>query len=153
MLVIAILKINRDLPFYNYYLDLANYLIDESYLLLNDQGCVLNADDKIREIETAIASAIKHFLNEKDPIKKNGAKIRGFISKKNRVQSRLSELQICFEKRNPIKVSKEWWNGFLPFHFFYTINSKLIGQWSDPSTEVWWIIFFIVGIIAWDTRK
>jgi hypothetical protein len=107
MLVIAILKINRDLPFYNYYLDLANYLIDESYLLLNDQGCVLNADDKIREIETAIASAIKHFLNEKDPIKKNGAKIRGFISKKNRVQSRLSELQICFEKRNPIKVSKE----------------------------------------------
>lgn len=112
MLVVAILKINRDLPFYNYYLDLANYLIDESYLLLNDEGCLLNTDDKINEIEAAIASAITHFLNEKDPSKKNEVKVKGFVKKKIRVQNRLSELKICFEKRNLLRVSREWWNGF-----------------------------------------
>jgi len=105
MLVISILKMNRDLPFYNYYLDLANYLIDESYLLLNDEKSLLNPDDKIKEVEAAIASAITHFLNEKDPSKKNEVKVKGFVKKKIRVQSRLSELKICFEKRNLLKVS------------------------------------------------
>lgn len=36
---------------------------------------MLNPDDKIKEIEAAIASAITHFLNEKDPGKKNEVKL------------------------------------------------------------------------------
>ncbi len=116
--MIAILKLNRDLPFYNYYLDLANYLIDESYLLLNNEKCLLNPDDKIKEIEAAIASAITHFLNEKDPGKKNEVKVKGFVKKKMRVQNRLSELKVCFEKRELLRISKEWWNGFLTVSFF-----------------------------------
>jgi len=105
MLITTILKINRGLPSYNYYLDVADFLTDDSHRLLKNSECLWKIDKKIQEIENAISMAIFCFYEEQDLENRDEVKIKGFIEKKIKVKKNLSELKEKFEKKL-VKFSK-----------------------------------------------
>lgn len=104
MLVIAILRINRDLPTYNYYLDLADYLIDEVYLQVRHQENLWNLDMKIKEISEAITTATNSYKEEADPSKKTEIKRKGYTKKSNRIYTRFAGLKTFLAKKELLSV-------------------------------------------------
>lgn len=97
---------SKGLPFYNYYLTLANDLIDESYLRFPNTEPLSSSfmDNQIQEIENAIENAIKNFSEEKDPNKKTQVKVNRFGVRRVRVENRLEDLKIWIEQK---KLTKE----------------------------------------------
>lgn len=104
MLVIAIININRDLPTYNYYLDLADYLIDEVYLQVRHEENLWNLDMKIKEISEAITTATNSYKEEQDPNKKTAIKRKGYTKKSSRIRIKFAELKTFLKNKGLLSV-------------------------------------------------
>jgi hypothetical protein len=98
MLIIRILKINKGLAPYNYYLDVADYLIKEANQQLKDNERLWTIEKKINCIEVHIDIATDIYKAE-DPSEKTHEKMLGFISKKKTIKARLDQLKVVFEKK------------------------------------------------------
>ena len=103
MLIIAILKINRDLPWYNYYLDIADYMINETYLQLRGAESLWTIDQKVQKISEALSTATRLY-KEEDPENKTPIKKRGFFSKRSKIEIRFADLKTCLTKKGILKV-------------------------------------------------
>jgi len=104
MLIIALLKINRGLPSYNYYLDVADYLINETYLQLRGHESLWTIDQKVQKISKALSTATRLYKEESDPDNKIPVKKRGFFSKRSKIEMRFADLKICLTKKGLLKV-------------------------------------------------
>lgn len=104
MLVHRLLVINREFPFYNYYLDLVGYLIDEVYLHWKDSENILFLDKKIQEIEETLANATSTYREDQNPKNKTWVKRAGFLSKREKMKIRVTELKACCQKKKLKKL-------------------------------------------------
>lgn len=98
MLIIVVLKNNRNLPQYNYYLGIAEYLLCEGNEQVKKSECLWNIDEKIQEIEKYIAIAIRKYRDENSCTISQGQK-NGFNQKKEKIKNKLDKLKVDFEKK------------------------------------------------------
>lgn len=101
MLIIELLKINKGLPAYNYYLDVADYLIKQVNQQLNKNQRIWTIEKKLNSIETHIDIATNAYKDE-DPSKKTQGQMLGFIKKKEVIKARLSQLKSSLEKKRKV---------------------------------------------------
>ena len=87
MIIESLIRINRWLPDYNYYLDVSDFLIKN-----NLKKEAPKQQRKIEEIEKYLQIALNCFEKEKDQL--NEIQIKWFVLKKNLIKNRLELVKL-----------------------------------------------------------